>query len=342
MSEISDDLYQRLHGFKAVQRISSDSDKSNWYYIDPRYEEGNPHREIDVNNENEVNPLLKEVLAYDVWKNPSEYYIWQTVGDERVRPEHEEHDGYAFNWHIPSENGYPGSERNCRCSAISYSPKKHKVITVDLRGLNIGDDEDDLIITINNAFINQVLSETLYKDNEVDYSLYGEGFTKEFIDQMLNDERFQRAVEATLENEGGYTNNPLDLGGETNYGISARIYSDENIKEITKERAKAIYYRDYWINPKIYMLPDELAYIVFDDGVIQGQPTAIKNLQRALEIEADGVIGTKTLKALKQSNYKLVKEGFIKNVYNVENKYLKKNPSQKIFEKGHKKRFDKY
>ena len=37
-----------------------------------------------------------------------------------------------------------------------------------------------------------------------------------------------------------------------------------------------------------------------------------------------------------------VKRKFIQNIHNVEDEYLKNNPSQKIFEKGHRNRFKKY
>lgn len=44
-------------------------------------------------------------------------YIWRTVGDERVRPEHQERDGKVFSWSSPPEDGHPGEPINCRCSA---------------------------------------------------------------------------------------------------------------------------------------------------------------------------------------------------------------------------------
>ena len=341
MSEISDELYQRLHGFRAIKREEIKENQSKWYYLDLRYNEGDKRREIDVETENIINPLLKEVLAYDVNKNPEEYYIWRTVGDDKVRSSHEEHDGYAFNWHIAPNTGHPGNEANCRCSAISYNPKKHKILHVDLRGLKIGDDEDKLIIIITQADITGAFAKSLEGKETINYSLYGDSFTKEFIDQMLADERFQQALKLTLSNEGGYSNNPLDKGGKTNYGISAKIYPNEDIENLTRERASAIYYRDYWIKPKTYMLPDKFAYIVFDDGVLQGQSTAIKNLQKALGIKADGIIGFKTTKAAIHADNS-VKRKFIQNIHNVEDEYLKNNPSQKIFEKGHRNRFKKY
>jgi lysozyme family protein len=45
---------------------------------------------------------------------------------------------------------------------------------------------------------------------------------------------------------GNYSNHPYDRGGETKYGISSRWYPDEDIQNLTRERANAILYRDYW------------------------------------------------------------------------------------------------
>lgn len=192
-----------------------------------------------------------------------------------------------------------------------------------------------------NTVLNQI-NTLIPEKNTVDYSLYGNDFSKEYIDKMLADSNFQQALKRTKYNEGEYVNHPNDNGGETNYGISSRAYPNENIKKMTPERASAIFYRDYWIGPKINKLPNSLAGIVFDDGVVQGQPTAIINLQKALNVPADGIIGPITLKALQISNHDIVKENFIKNVHKTEDQYLKNNPSQQIFEKGHRKRFNNY
>ena len=176
----------------------------------------------------------------------------------------------------------------------------------------------------------------------VDYARYGDGFSQEFINQMLSDTRFQKAMARTRKNEGGYVNHPSDRGGVTNYGISSRVYPNEDIRNMTRERADALYYRDYWLKPKINQLPDDFANIVFDNGVVQGQPTAIMNLQKALGVKADGIIGSDTLAASKNTNYKAVRTDFVKNVNKVEDQYLKKDPSQIIFERGHRKRYNGY
>ena len=187
-----------------------------------------------------------------------------------------------------------------------------------------------------------VVSDVKQISKLIDYSLYGNGFSKEFIDNMLGDTRFQQAMQRTGFNEGGFANHQNDRGGMTNYGISSKIYPNEDIINMTPQRASAIFYRDYWLSPKINQLPDEFAGIVFDDGVVQGQPTAIMNLQKALGVKPDGLIGSNTLNAFRNKDYNIIKANFIKNIHNIEDKYLQKDPSQKVFEQGHRNRFNQY
>lgn len=44
-------------------------------------------------------------------------YVWRTMGDNRVRDEHEDLEGQEFSWDEESAEGYPGDEVNCRCWA---------------------------------------------------------------------------------------------------------------------------------------------------------------------------------------------------------------------------------
>ncbi|MFX6884101.1 glycosyl hydrolase 108 family protein, partial [Acinetobacter baumannii] len=57
---------------------------------------------------------------------------------------------------------------------------------------------------------------------------------------------FDQAFDRLIGNEGGYVNNPADPGGETQWGISKRAYPNVNIRDLTREQAKAIYRRDVW------------------------------------------------------------------------------------------------
>ena len=44
-------------------------------------------------------------------------FIWRTMEDDRVRPEHEDLDGEQFSWDDPPDEGFPGEPIMCRCSA---------------------------------------------------------------------------------------------------------------------------------------------------------------------------------------------------------------------------------
>jgi len=117
---------------------------------------------------------------------------------------------------------------------------------------------------------------------------------------------FQKAFEYIINKEGGYVNDPYDKGGETKYGISKSTYPNLDIKNLTLEDAKKIYYRDFWLKSKAYLMPEPLAIMHFDTAVNAGVKNANKILQRALNRQGfnlviDGIIGEKTLKALKNA-----------------------------------------
>ena len=81
-------------------------------------------KQIDVSSENALNPQINSILAEDMDKNPSDYYIWRTRQDDKVRGKHAEREGKIFNKHIPPEGGNPGEDYNCRCWAEPHKPKK--------------------------------------------------------------------------------------------------------------------------------------------------------------------------------------------------------------------------
>ena len=114
---------------------------------------------------------------------------------------------------------------------------------------------------------------------------------------------FDDIIEKVLEHEGGYVNDPTDAGGETKYGISKRAYPDEDIKELTIERAKELYKRDYWDRFRVSNLPNRLRHIYVDMCINMGGGRATKILQEACnsknanKIDVDGGIGPATIKA---------------------------------------------
>ena len=114
---------------------------------------------------------------------------------------------------------------------------------------------------------------------------------------------FEKIIEIVLQHEGGYVNDKDDKGGETKYGITKRFYPHLDIENLTKQEARDIYYKDYWIPSKAYKLPVELQYPYFDCVVNTGQSRAVKILQKACNnknsfaIKEDGLIGAATISA---------------------------------------------
>jgi len=109
---------------------------------------------------------------------------------------------------------------------------------------------------------------------------------------------FDEAFKAVIGHEGGYVYDPRDPGGETKFGISKRAYPEEDIKNLTLERAKALYHRDYWDEIHADELPRHVRFSVFDAAVNSGVRAAVQWLQRAVGVKDDGVIGHKTLSAV--------------------------------------------
>jgi len=115
--------------------------------------------------------------------------------------------------------------------------------------------------------------------------------------------KFDDIINVVIKHEGGYVNDPTDLGGETKYGITKRFYPDVDIKNLTEDQAKQIYYNDYWVANKVPSMPDNLKHIYFDMCINQGKGTAVKVLQRAVnskggDLKVDGGLGPKTIEAI--------------------------------------------
>ena len=118
---------------------------------------------------------------------------------------------------------------------------------------------------------------------------------------------FARAVALLLGDEGGYSHDPADAGGETNFGICKREYPDTDIKSLTREDAIAIYFRDWWRRYCYSDLPGPIGAKVFGLAVNMGPEHAARCLQRALRacgrpVTEDAVVGASTRAAAAAAN----------------------------------------
>jgi lysozyme family protein len=115
------------------------------------------------------------------------------------------------------------------------------------------------------------------------------------------------AVERVLADEGGYSSNPADPGGETKFGISARSNPGVNIAALTRDGAIEIYWREWWLRFGFVQLPAAAAAKTFDLAVNVGSVHAIQCLQRALRacdlpVTEDGVLGPATILAVRRAD----------------------------------------
>lgn len=124
---------------------------------------------------------------------------------------------------------------------------------------------------------------------------------------------WKKSIEHVGISEGGYVNDQVDPGGETNWGISDRRdgrmdgmadldadgIGDVRMRDLTRDQANKIYKRDYWDAVNGDKLPSGLDLVAFDGAVNSGVSRGAKWVQRALGVKQDGRIGPATLKAAK-------------------------------------------
>jgi lysozyme family protein len=129
---------------------------------------------------------------------------------------------------------------------------------------------------------------------------------------------FDEAFKVLIGHEGNFTDNPKDpgnwTGGKvgvgvckgTKFGIAANTYPNEDIRNLTLARAKALYLRDYWGKLKMDQVPDAVRFDLFDAAVNSGVGQAAKFLQRAAGVVDDGDIGPATLAAVNRMDPQLL------------------------------------
>jgi len=141
---------------------------------------------------------------------------------------------------------------------------------------------------------------------------------------------FEKAFKHTLHFEGGYVNDPDDLGSKTKYGITKGVAKNHGyqggMKDFPLGFAKEIYKKSYWDKNKlneIVKYDPNLALELFDSGVNCGTTQAAKWLQRCLNflnreeslyknIKDDGIVGNVTLSCFQHLQRDLDKDSLYK------------------------------
>ena len=66
----------------------------------------------------QVGKLNSQLAQLEQMNQGCDSYIWQTMMDNRVRPEHAARQGKRFYWDDPPSDGHPGWAIRCRCTAL--------------------------------------------------------------------------------------------------------------------------------------------------------------------------------------------------------------------------------
>ena len=119
---------------------------------------------------------------------------------------------------------------------------------------------------------------------------------------------FKECLDLVLKSEGGWVNHPSDPGGETNLGVTKRVWEEyvghpvESLKKLTKEDVAPLYELKYWRPCYGEVLPRGLDFVVFSMGVNAGPGRSVKLLQQSIGCVPDGVIGPTTRGLISSSN----------------------------------------
>lgn len=159
---------------------------------------------------------------------------------------------------------------------------------------------------------------------------------------------WETALKLSVSIEGGFQNDPKDKGnwtggkegkGElkgTNLGISAAAFPNEDIVNMTYERAKYLYKHYYWDVNKCDYLPDWASIAVFDFSINSGTKPAAKVFQTALGVKVDGIIGNQTIAAANRIPPRKV----LKDYMDLRIDYMQKSPMWWKYKNGWTKRVE--
>jgi len=149
---------------------------------------------------------------------------------------------------------------------------------------------------------------------------------------------YDKCLKTILHHEGGYVNHPKDPGGETNLGVTKRVYQEhggtKDMKDLLVEDVAPIYKKGYWDKIKGDDLPGGLDLCVFDFGVNAGPGRAAKFLQSMIGTTVDGGIGPNTLAKVEEYIRENGEHESVKKYQEMRQKYYEQLSTFDTFGKG--------
>lgn len=152
---------------------------------------------------------------------------------------------------------------------------------------------------------------------------------------------FSDAMRFVMENEGGYSDDKDDAGGETNYGIASKYNGDVDVKKLSRAGAERLYKERYWDPYKADDLPHKIGVKYFDVLVNAGPRDAGLVLQKAInrtwgdkKVGVDGIVGRRTVGAAFDVDEEELIESMVEEQKNMYLDKIKKRPTNLKYRKG--------
>ena len=155
-------------------------------------------------------------------------------------------------------------------------------------------------------------------------------------------EYYAESLAEVLKHEGGFVNHVKDPGGMTNLGVTKATWEEWVGHPVDEKAMRALkpadvatmYKRKFWDKIAGDELPIGIDYCVFDAAVNSGPGRASKWLQGVVGVDMDGLIGPKTLAAVKAFNQRQ----FISDYCKRRLSFMQDLPTWATFGKGWTKR----
>ena len=162
---------------------------------------------------------------------------------------------------------------------------------------------------------------------------------------------FKISLQKTLTHEGGYVNDPDDLGKETYKGISRASHRNwsgwaiinnykaksgfpsilDNDSELQKQ-VELFYLYEFWLPLKADQIANQItADSIFDFAVNSGLKTTVLIVQSVIGAKADGIIGEQTLQKLNSLDFGYFQPAFTVSKISHYISIIQKRPANKKY-----------
>jgi lysozyme family protein len=168
--------------------------------------------------------------------------------------------------------------------------------------------------------------------------------------------KFETAIPVIMKHEGGWVNDSVDPGGETNYGwsmltikrlglhpndlgLNQSEFTPGCLKLMSANTAITLYRKYFWNKYAFEAVMDQTsATKMFDAAVNMGPRRAIGFAQRACQIAVDGIMGQVTVAAINKMNGEDFVRAYAKQMTSYYESIIVRNPSLVKFKNNWMKR----